>query len=209
MPTISRLLDVPRFLLDCSKAPFRTLVGSLLGEPLRPSRMTVHPNGITDETIANFATRRLGGRESVDDLLSAICHGIYAGDIYKLSARCLIPLLWAYESTPQKVLLSLLLQGLLSPLQPLTGKRTLEKSATMHYHMNFGPDGPWGTSSSQPTFEQDISMVTLKDGMQGLVTRLRETLSAAPNVDVKCNAPVTGLHKQKHGPSLKVSQYYC
>ena len=53
--------------------------------------------GLRDETVASFISRRFDGRIA-KNILSAIIHGIYAGDINQLSVKSLFPRLWDYES---------------------------------------------------------------------------------------------------------------
>ena len=51
---------------------------------------------LEDESIASFFARRLNSKIA-DNVLSAVLHGIYAGDITKLSVRSILPLLWNAE----------------------------------------------------------------------------------------------------------------
>lgn len=48
-----------------------------------------------DESIASFFSRRLDSRLA-NNLVSAVLHGIYAGDVEKLSMQSLLPALWKY-----------------------------------------------------------------------------------------------------------------
>lgn len=43
--------------------------------------------GLEDVSIGEEVLRRGGRREPVDNMLSAMCHGIYGGDVWKLSAE--------------------------------------------------------------------------------------------------------------------------
>lgn len=54
------------------------------------------PDDLTDESVGAFFTRR-GSAKVVDNLVSAVLHGIYAGDVYKLSMRSIMPWLWNLE----------------------------------------------------------------------------------------------------------------
>ncbi|KAK5078917.1 oxygen-dependent protoporphyrinogen oxidase [Lithohypha guttulata] len=49
-----------------------------------------------DESVGSFISRRYGALVA-DNLVSALYHGIYAGDIYNLSARTLMPRFWYLE----------------------------------------------------------------------------------------------------------------
>ena len=51
---------------------------------------------VTDESVGDFIARRWDKRVA-DNLASAALHGIYAGDIYQLSARTLLERFWEME----------------------------------------------------------------------------------------------------------------
>jgi oxygen-dependent protoporphyrinogen oxidase len=53
---------------------------------------------VDDESVASFLERRLGAPDVGNNLVSAVLHGIYAGDINQLSARSLFPKLWYGEA---------------------------------------------------------------------------------------------------------------
>lgn len=61
-------------------------------EPFRPQR----PSTLHDESIGSFVERRFDKRLGVN-LASAVMHGIYAGDIWQLSARTLLSQAWQLE----------------------------------------------------------------------------------------------------------------
>ncbi|KAJ3000860.1 hypothetical protein HDV02_002323 [Globomyces sp. JEL0801] len=66
------------------------LVSSVLKEPFQPKSSNV------DESIHEFVSRRLGAHIA-DNLVSAVIHGVYAGDIKKLSIRSTLNVLWNAE----------------------------------------------------------------------------------------------------------------
>jgi protoporphyrinogen/coproporphyrinogen III oxidase len=55
------------------------------------------PSDLEDESVGSFLQRRLGNTHVGDNLVSAILHGIYAGDIYQLSVKSLLPVAWHIE----------------------------------------------------------------------------------------------------------------
>jgi oxygen-dependent protoporphyrinogen oxidase len=61
-------------------------------EPWRPQR----PYNLKDESIGSFIARRADKRIA-DNVISAVMHGIYAGDVWKLSARTLLSTAWKLE----------------------------------------------------------------------------------------------------------------
>lgn len=52
---------------------------------------------VSDESIGHFLKRRFGA-SITDNIASAFFHGIYAGDVYKLSMATLLPKLWYMET---------------------------------------------------------------------------------------------------------------
>lgn len=52
---------------------------------------------LKDESVGDFVSRRFGNHVA-DNLVSSLYHGVYAGDIYSLSARTLQPLWWHLET---------------------------------------------------------------------------------------------------------------
>jgi protoporphyrinogen/coproporphyrinogen III oxidase len=64
---------------------------------IREYRTLGRPEDLEDESIGSFLERRLGSTQIGDNLISAAMHGIYAGDIYQLSAKSLMPSPWFTE----------------------------------------------------------------------------------------------------------------
>ncbi|PSK46332.1 protoporphyrinogen oxidase [Elsinoe australis] len=75
-----------------SEPLFEGFLSSIFTEAFRGSR---HED-LSDESVAQFISRRLG-RNTADRILSAVFHGIYAGDINRLSAKSLLTRLWETE----------------------------------------------------------------------------------------------------------------
>ncbi|KAI1316404.1 hypothetical protein EDD11_010047 [Mortierella claussenii] len=67
-------------------------------------------SGEEDESIESFVTRRFGKGMS-DDLVSAMVHGIYAGDVSKLSVRSTLGMLYHLEKDYGSVVLGLMMGG--------------------------------------------------------------------------------------------------
>ncbi|KAL9597368.1 MAG: hypothetical protein Q9219_005177 [cf. Caloplaca sp. 3 TL-2023] len=70
---------------------FKGFLSGAFGEIIRAA-----PEGKDDESIGSFISRRLKPAVA-DNIVSAVIHGIYAGDIYQLSVRSIFPLLWHAE----------------------------------------------------------------------------------------------------------------
>ncbi|GAA5832599.1 hypothetical protein JCM3770_004790, partial [Rhodotorula araucariae] len=89
----------------------RRIFPSLLLEPFRPrSALHAREDG-GDESVDTFFARRFG-RVLADEMLSAMIHGIYAGDARRLSVRAVFPQLWEAERECGSVVLAGLFGGL-------------------------------------------------------------------------------------------------
>ncbi len=86
-----------------SESIFKGTVLGALTEVTKPRR----PAELSDESIGSFLSRRFGSALA-DNVASAVFHGIYAGDIYKLSARTILPGLWETERRHLSVVAGLL-----------------------------------------------------------------------------------------------------
>lgn len=113
--------SIPSLLSALFKLPFlRAIIPGVLREPRVPSRF-LRPRSesqsekqrlqqrewIEDESVDSFVSRRFG-KGLAENLLSAVIHGIYAGDTRKLSVRAVLPFLWDAERTHGSVLRSML-----------------------------------------------------------------------------------------------------
>ena len=70
---------------------------------IRESSVAARPPEMEDESVGSFLQRRLGSSNVGENLVSAVLHGIYAGDIYQLSAKSILPQLWRRESEFGKI----------------------------------------------------------------------------------------------------------
>lgn len=71
---------------------FSGLFPGLMGEIFQSKR----PPDLQDESVGSFVSRRFGTKLA-DNIVSAVLHGIYAGDAYQLSIRSILPRLWETE----------------------------------------------------------------------------------------------------------------
>lgn len=86
-----------------SEPVFNGTVTGALAEFATPKR----PPMVRDESVGSFISRRFG-LQLADNIVSAVFHGIYAGDIYKLSARSILPQMWHTESKKGSILYDML-----------------------------------------------------------------------------------------------------
>ena len=111
----------------------RRVLPSLLLEPFRP-RSPLHDQG-GDESVDAFFSRRFGPTLA-DEMISAMIHGIYAGDTRRLSVRAVFPQLWEAEREWGSVVLAGLLGG-------------------WARHRGWKPKSPWRLQAEQDASEME------------------------------------------------------
>lgn len=149
-----------------SEPIFKGTISGALSEVTKPRR----PGHLPDESIGSFLTRRFGSALA-DNVVSAVFHGIYAGDIYKLSARAIVPSLWAIEWRNNSIMKGLLQQAF-GGLQPIATSdvdmiKTLQSQSIM---------------SNKLEVAKKSSVFTFKGGIGELADRLEAKLDETDNV---------------------------
>ncbi|BGP48150.1 oxygen-dependent protoporphyrinogen oxidase [Rhodotorula kratochvilovae] len=156
----------------------RRILPSLLLEPFRP-RSALHalPDG-GDESVDAFFARRFG-RVLADEMLSAMIHGIYAGDARRLSVRAVFPQLWEAEREWGSVVLAGLFGGL--------ARRRGWKERSVWRARQEGEEGEMRAIKARLRASGDegeqlvgrmekASVWGVKGGLQGLTETLRDRL---------------------------------
>ena len=146
----------------------------------------IRPDSLVDESIGAFVSRRMGSAPA-DNIVSAILHGVYAGDVYQLSARSIIPTQWNYEKLGRTVVWTtaahrLFKQALVSPGDLKVMKELTENVAQLRR------SGSPALTQSLPAYTS--SVFTFRKGIGHLSDRLVEVLSAKSNVKIYKDAPI-------------------
>lgn len=171
-----------------SESIFKGTVSGALTEIMKPRRSV----DLQDESIGGFLSRRFG-TALTDNVVSAVFHGIYAGDIYKLSARAILPSLWAIEQRNTSIMKGLLGQAF-GGMQPI---------ATTDFDMI-------KLLQSQPTMSDKLEIVkkssvfTFKGGIGELADRLEAKLDESDNVLILENTLVGEIKLGPHAADEKV-----
>lgn len=178
---------------------FEGLATSLL-EFNRPQRATwsqYNNAEVDDESVASFLERRTGGPYIGNNIVSAVFHGIYAGDINQLSARSLMPQLWYDEA----------LHG--SYTQAMF-KRFQEQSLTQSFN-DAVLQGELQPKISQPLREilKDASVYTFKQGIGALAKALEKSLRANRNVEFKTGHAVKAIKDDAKSDTVSVRFLFC
>lgn len=147
---------------------------------------------IEDESIESFVARRFS-KAMAGNLVSAMTHGIYAGDITQLSTKSLFPFQWYLEQRLGNVIMgaiSLNSRGEL-PIQ----RRDLQINQEVEKQI------------IDADFERSIagsSIFSFRNGLQQLTDCLREVLAANPNVKFQTNTQVHDIKLNESSDSVLV-----
>lgn len=138
-------------------------------------------SSLEDESIGHFLERRLGTSKPGDNIVSAVFHGIYAGDIYKLSAKSLLPSLWDEEGQ----------YGSIAKAKVATGRsgetRMQLKDVLLKEEMA-------SIISAELMYKlADASVYTLKGGLATFSNALEASLKANPKVKFEMRKVITSI----------------
>ncbi|EMC95737.1 hypothetical protein BAUCODRAFT_71155 [Baudoinia panamericana UAMH 10762] len=133
---------------------------------------------VEDESVGDFFSRRFS-KNTVDRILSAVIHGIYAGDVYQLSAKSLFPGLWRDEAESGGIF-----SGLIRTRAD--GLEVTKREAGYLQEMKNYDWDPLLKATLKGT-----SVFTFKDGLGMLVDRLARHLLEKGNIEFKTSTPVS------------------
>lgn len=158
------------------------------------------PDNLIDESVGSFISRH-AHRRIAENLVSALFHGIYAGDVWQLSAKTLLPMWWDAETR-----FNSLMDGFMIMTKGNPGKMStwweppyqIEKAAERQREIKIEPEF-WEELKSASTF-------TLRGGLGQLVERLKQKLEKNPRVEIKYDSYIGGmdLTQDKRKVELKV-----
>lgn len=143
----------------------------LFAEPFRKRRSS----DLDDESVGSFLARRFN-KNLANNLASAVLHGIYAGDVDKLSAKSLFPGLWRGEQVYGSLARSLFGGRKEELLEDQLVKAEL-------YRDNLDICARMGNAS----------VYTFKKGIETLSLALARELEASPNVTIRTGYNVKGI----------------
>lgn len=167
---------------------FKGIFAGALGEVNRSARS----DHLEDESIGSFLERRLGTSDVGDNILSAVLHGIYAGDIYQLSARSLMPKFYYYETLAGSIAKAAY-QALSTQTNWIPLRDTTLQNELVHK-----------IDSGLKDFLEFASVYTFKGGIGALSTALEEGLRSNPNVNFKTNVKIDKIEYDGEHDRIKV-----
>lgn len=148
----------------------KSVLSSILLEPFKPV------SKVQDESIYSLVARRFNEHVALN-LVGAIVHGIYAGDIKQLSVKSTLRLLYDNEHVYGSIVKGMLKGGAKS-------ERFRERGMAARARKD---DPDWFADMEQQ------SVIGFKDGTEALTHRLRRWLEAQDNVQVVMGEPVRKL----------------
>ena len=166
---------------------------SMVKEPLQPKRSV----SLDDETVGSFLARRVDKRIA-NNIISAVFHGIYAGDIWQLSAKTLLSMAWQLEGrygTAVGGFFRMQSESPSSQQQVIAHPYDVEVARALQNDIDISLD--------LATNLKEASMFTFKDGLQTLVKGLQDAMEKTGNIDIKLNSPVSSF-KMAEGEEQKV-----
>lgn len=138
----------------------------------------------SDESIRSFFSRRFGSPALADNILSAVMHGIYSGDVSKLSVKATLPRLLELEQNHGSIIKGVFL-GIFSK------KHKPQLSASLKlYETLLSPDASLDLLSKKL---KQYPILRLHDGLQTFPLAMARYLQTQPNVVIKYNSNVTSL----------------
>ncbi|KAF2753634.1 Protoporphyrinogen oxidase [Pseudovirgaria hyperparasitica] len=155
---------------------FEGILWQVLKEPWKWTR----PSHLLDESVGEFLTRRIG-KTATNNLVSAVFHGIYAGDIWQLSAKSIMRSAWELEGS-----FGSFGRGLSECLEhgALVDARDAELKSVLEPFL----DG----SQFMDDFKSS-SVFAFKGGLSRLTEALETYLEDCPNVTLMTNCHVDDL----------------
>ncbi|KAF2835589.1 Protoporphyrinogen oxidase [Patellaria atrata CBS 101060] len=137
-----------------------------------------------DESVGDFISRRLG-RPIAENLVSAIIHGIYAGNIWELSSKMLMPVQRKMEEDHGSILLGYI-SGLYKKPELTIPWRDFE---------TFGSVRESGMVLSEDIKDKlsGASIYTFNKGLQQLTDRLTWKLELMSNITIERDTEVENL----------------
>lgn len=177
-----------------SEPVFKGLLRGAFFEFNQPPRLA----NLEDESIGSFLTRRLGSAHPGDNIVSAVLHGIYAGDIYQLSVKSLLSRPWHQEAAYGSITQAMLKTGK-NGKTFITAKDKLLEASLLESSASFP-----GDTASLADSMSGASVYTFKGGLGAFSDAIAASLTANPNVQIKTNLGISELEYETDSKSVTI-----
>ncbi|CAI5756877.1 unnamed protein product [Candida verbasci] len=137
-----------------------------------------------DETIEQFFKRRFGSTVITDNIASAILHGVYAGDVGKLSIKSVLPFLKQIENESGSVIKHI--------MKSMTKKKQTQplSNGLQSYCSLISPNTDFTSMKSKL---KDYPMITFQDGLEVFPIALSKYLQNKTNVKIHSNSKIESV----------------
>jgi oxygen-dependent protoporphyrinogen oxidase len=147
---------------------------------------------VDDESVGSLLQRRLGTADIGDNIVSAVFHGIYAGDIYQLSAKSLLPYIWFVDGQSGSFV-DKTIRNILDPYIALPHRDAALLKDLL------------SRTQSLARFDMGLSGVfTFKSGISALSEKLEMLLKTKSKVQIKRSHKIKKLQYDGETDSVKV-----
>ena len=183
-----RLNQLPNNVISAILSPrlpvMKGVISGILKEPFRKRR----PLNLQDESVGSFMSRRFSPNLA-QNMLSAVLHGIYAGDVDRLSVKSLFPKLWRNEATHGS-----LIRGM------LTTKNKAEIIDDVILQAELTPE-----NAELMKKIENASVYSFKDGIETLSRALVAELTENPNITIETSADIGSIKYSPEDTNLPFS----
>jgi len=181
---------------------FEPIFAGALREVTREFTVPHRGDNLEDESVGHFLERRWG-KVIADNFASAIFHGIYAGDIYKLSARTLLPAMWFLEMrNSSNASISLEAVDIMLKGFKIYPQKNQSFAAMRSAMQNFEPSRP--KVGALATVMSNLSVYTFQKGLGDLASKLVDSLNRNPNVTIHRGSRAISVNSAKESDKLTV-----
>ncbi|KAH6882038.1 hypothetical protein BKA58DRAFT_328417 [Alternaria rosae] len=171
----------------------RGVLGAIT-EPMKPKR----PDSLSDETIGSWLARRVDKRIA-DNLVSAVFHGIYAGDINQLSAKTLMSTAWELEARFGNAIGGWFRMQNEDPRpQPVTLVHPHDREVAKAMNEEIDLDLEFAKNL------KDSAMFTFRNGLQQMVRALVDAVEAKGNIEIRTESPIQSFKPLNENGKLGV-----
>lgn len=167
---------------------FKGLVWGSFTERYRPTR----PRELDDESVGSFIARRMASDNVGNNIVSAVLHGIYAGDINQLSVKSLMPQIWHYEAWKGSLMKAILTK--MSERLDVVSRKDTDLRMELRPKID-------KTLSDAMMF---ASVYSFKEGIGALSGAMEKALRNNPNVEFKMETGVTAVEYDGESDGIKV-----
>ncbi|OQE23186.1 hypothetical protein PENSTE_c009G06841 [Penicillium steckii] len=186
-PELGFLQNISNMIGSLFQEPLlKPLLPALLFEHTKPARMP--DDWQRDESISSFISRRFNPQVA-DNLVSAMMHGIYAGDIDKLSAQTLLGPLRNMEDTG-------ILYGMIMKAWTRTQNFMVDDSLVAAEKDQNGIEGFNETLIALTALGDQSSTFTFPGGTQQLPDALASALKKSGKVNIRTEADIQAISHQ-------------